>query len=80
MAERINTGGTTRIVRNKEDDRRVRAEDTSSTRQFKQGLRKWQDQKELRRAHEKKNKRMVMLFILILIIIAVALLIYRYWL
>ena len=69
MAETSQTGGEKQFSYSKEDDERIRSEDTDSTRDFKREYDKWQDSKN-------NNRLNIKIFLIILIIIIFALLFY----
>lgn len=41
MTEKVNTGGTKEFIYTKEDMKRIRSEDTPSTKDFKEGYNEW---------------------------------------
>jgi len=62
ITERISTGGKKEFVYTEEDLERIAHTDTDSTREFKEALTKWQEEKRIKR-EKRNNLKHILLFI-----------------
>jgi hypothetical protein len=69
MSERKATGGAKEFSYTNEDMQRIRSTDTSSTKAFKEGYKKWQEQRIIEKAEEerfaKQRRNMIILLLLL---------------
>jgi hypothetical protein len=75
MPERKSTGGAKEFAYSNEDLKRIRSTDTSSTKAFKEGYRRWQEQRAVERIEEEKfrkqRRNMALLLILLFVMLVV---------